>query len=101
MINLGFIKLIVEVVANPFHLYLICGYCFYIIFKVEIPTLLGFGLMAMNKSLLIMQFFCFHVTFALLCRLVVFTFSTSLILSLSIFTCYCNPLPLTMSYRLP
>jgi hypothetical protein len=33
MTFLGFIELIVEVVANPLHLYLICGYRFYIILK--------------------------------------------------------------------
>jgi hypothetical protein len=51
MIFLGFIELIVKVVANPFHFNLTCGYHSYIIFKgLEIPILLSFGLMAMKKS---------------------------------------------------
>jgi hypothetical protein len=58
MILLGFIKLIVEVATDPFHPYLTCGYRSYIILEVEIPTLLGFGLMDVKNSLVIVQSFC-------------------------------------------
>jgi len=102
MIFLGFIELIIEVVGYPFHLYLTCGYHSYIIFKgLKIPILLSFGLMAMKKSLIIMQSFCFHANHILICCLVIFTFSSSLILSLKVLTCCCSPSFWTMSCRLP
>ncbi len=101
MIFLGFINFFVKVLW----IYSIFIWLVVITFtsplKVKIPTLLGFGLMATKKSLVIMQSFCFHVSFALICCLVAFAFSTSLILSLSVLTCYCSPSSWTMFCRLP